>query len=147
MKIREFTAKIEEAIDKHNIDQSANASFAEYSYYGLRFENKDRVIGEVCGNSRHNFGREDEREFPEYGTEEYEEMQELGGASAWYIDENGTSAWQNSYIGEWQSSPSDPLMVVSEHCYIIAGDVLGCHDDPDENEIVIQGGIVVEKLF
>src|SRR5690625_2350470 len=53
---------------------------------GVRFEDKERVIGEEIDNSRHNLDREDEREMPEYGTEEYEEMFELDGASAYEID-------------------------------------------------------------
>lgn len=146
MNISEFTDKVRKAITRHNIDQSTADDFAEYSYYGLRFEDKQRDIGEEVGNSRHNFEREDEREFPEYGTDEYEKMMELDGASAWYIDECGTDAWTQSYKGEWQTE-TDDLVVVTEHCYIIAGDVEGNHDDPDHNEIVIKDAVVVEQLF
>lgn len=146
MTISEFTAKIQKAIASHSIDQTVADDFARYSYYGLRFENKDRQIGETCEKSKHNQDREDEREFPEYGSEEYQDMMELDGTSAWYIDENGTDAWKRSYYGQWQSE-DDNLMVVAEHCYIVAGDVTGSHDDPDENEILIQDAVVVEKLF
>ena len=145
MKIKEFTRKIEQAIARHNINQYDAEDYAKYSYYGLRFEDKDREVGEICGNSRHNFDREDEREFPEYGSVEYEDMVELDGTSAYYIAEDG-SFDKSTYTGEWQSK-DDNLMAGSEHCYIIAGDVEGQHDDPDIGEVLICEAAVVEKLF
>jgi len=145
MKIKEFTKMIEKAIEKHRINQQSSDEYAEYSYYGLRFENKDREVGEMCGNSHHNFEREDEREFPEYGTDEYEEMIELDGTSAWYISDAGKFD-RKVYTGEWQEEDST-LMVVTDHCYIIGGQTEGSHDSPDAGEILIQDAVVVEKLF
>ena len=145
MKIKEFTAKIEAEIKKHNINQVEADDYAEFCYYGLRFENKDRKVGEACENSRHNFGREDEREFPEFGSDEYEEMEELDGTSAWYIAEDG-SFDKKVYTGEWQTKDED-LMVVTAHCYIIGGDLEGSHTDPDVGETLIQDAVVVAKLF
>lgn len=145
MKIKEFTQKINELIAKHNINQEIADEYAEYSYYGLRFENKERETGEICGNSRHNFDREDQREFPEYGDDDYQEMMELGGTSAYYIGERGEFD-TSSYTGEWQSE-DDSLMVTGDHCYLVAGDVEGAHPDPDVNEILISEAVVIEKLF
>jgi hypothetical protein len=146
MKIKEFTQKIEAAIKKHNINQFDAEDFADFSFYGLRFEDKEREVGEVCGNSRHNFDREDEREFPEFGSDEYDEMTELDGTSAYYLPEDG-SIPTYAYIGCYQKTDNDPLMVSGEHCYIIGGDIEGSHDDPDRGEILICDAVVVEKLF
>lgn len=104
----------------------------KYYYVGIRFEDKEREVGEICERSKHNTDREDEREFPEYGTPEYEEMFELDGTSAWnlktYEDfEGGFNAY---------------------HCYIIGGHRITNRDDGlDDNEIVIENAIVLEKIF
>lgn len=146
MEIREFKAKIEKAVKEHKINQIEADDYAEYCFYGLRFEDKEREVGETCGNSKHNFERADEREFPVYGSDEYEEMMTLDGTSAWYIDESGQIN-DRCFKGEWQKSDDDKLLVTAEHCYIIGGDLEGSHDDPDIGEILIQDAVVVEKLF
>lgn len=146
MKIREFKAKIEETVKKHNINQIEADDYAEYCFYGLRFENKEREIGEACENSKHNFDRADERDFPAYGSDEYNDMMELDGTSAYYINEQGQID-DRCFRGEWQKSDDDNLLVITEHCYIVGGDLEGSHDDPDINEILIQGAVVIEKLF
>ena len=47
-------------------------------YFGIRFENKERTTGEIITDrSKHNIDREDERDFPQFGSDEYEEMPEL----------------------------------------------------------------------
>jgi hypothetical protein len=137
----ELKNKIEAAIKAHSM---LNEMESEYLYYGLRFEDADRQIGEVCGNSRHNPDREDEREFPEYGSADYEGMEELDGTSAWMIDASGW--WVNSFKSFWMKDDAD-VAVMADHCYIIAGDAKKTHDDADENEIVIGGAVVIEKLF
>jgi hypothetical protein len=122
----------------------------EYHYIGLRFENKDREIGEVCENSRHNADREDERDFPAYGTPEYEEMEILDGTSAWNMD---PSTYGKQYHPGMYSLHGINLekdcrsFFLADHCYVIAGHREGRHDDPDENEIVIKDAVVIAKIF
>ena len=104
----------------------------DYSFLGVRFEDKEREIGETCENSRHNTEREDEREFPEYGTEEYDEMVEFDGTSSWNLET------YDDFEG-----PFDTY-----HCYIIAGSYLTNKDDGlDDNEIVIENAKVIAKIF
>lgn len=108
----------------------------EGNYYevGIRFEDKEREIGETCENSKNNYAREDEREFPEYGTKEYEEMEEF----------DGTSAWDLRSYDDW-GKPED---FRTKHCYIIAGNNLANKDDGlDDGEIVIKDAVVVAKIF
>mgnify|MGYP001461346458 CR=1 FL=1 len=104
----------------------------KYYYLGIRFEDKDREIGEICECSRHNIDREDEREFPEYGTPEYDEMFELDGTSAWNLET------YRDFEGGFNR----------EHCYIIGGNQIANQDDGlDDNEIVIVNAKVLEKIF
>ncbi|MDE3837953.1 hypothetical protein C0966_00840 [Bacillus methanolicus] len=104
----------------------------QYWYLGIRFEDKEREIGEICEPSRHNLDREDEREFPEYGTEEYESLPLLDGTSAWNLE---TYKDFEGPFATW-------------HCYIIGGNELTNKDDGlDDNEIVIKDAVVLEKIF
>lgn len=102
---------------------------------GVRFENKLREIGEEIENSKHNLDREDEREMPEYGTEEYEEMFELDGASAYDIDT----------IVEMLESGAG---FEGEHCYFIAGtNAVNLDDAIDYGEVVVENAEVVHKFY
>lgn len=104
----------------------------KYYYLGIRFEDKEREIGEICECSRHNIDREDEREFPEYGTDEYWEMPELDGTSAWNLET------YDDFEGVFNTY----------HCYIIGGNRITNQDDGlDDNEIVIENAVVLEKIF
>lgn len=104
----------------------------EYEVIGIRFEDKERQVGEICERSRHNIDREDEREMPEYGTEEYEEMMLLDGTSTWDIHEF------DDFDGVYDNY----------HCYIIAGDVTTNHSDAlDDGEVVIQDAKVIEVVY
>lgn len=73
MKASQLDLIVNQAIE--NLDNT-------FSFYGLRFENKDRNIGDICETSRHNPERDDERDFPEYGTRQYKKLPRLDGTSA-----------------------------------------------------------------
>ena len=92
---------------------------------GIRFENKFRRIGESCELSKHNEDRGDERDFPEYGTPEYEELPDL----------NGTSAYT---MKQWEALNLVGLTTTNlscEHIYLIGGDDYS--NGPDDGEIVV----------
>ena len=60
------------------------AENTELFYVGIRFEDKKRTIGEIIEEcSKDNRERQDERDFPEYGTTEYDELPELNGVCAY----------------------------------------------------------------
>lgn len=120
----------------------------QYFYLGLRFEDKDREIGEVCEWSKDNPDREDEREFPEYGTEEYGNLPLLDGTSSWDLelleyDENYYPGWGNKKPAE----DDKVTRFFVNHAYIIGGNQLGHHDHPDYNEILIKDAVVLAKIF
>jgi len=119
----------------------------DYDQIGLRFENRDLAIGDEVGTSRHNMDREDEREFPDFGTEEYEEMYELDGASSWHH-----TAWENVILGDFMTKPEDPAdkHVIADHAYLIGGGYSSeSHDELvlDEGEAVITDAVVLYKFF
>lgn len=143
MNITEMYEKVREVYEQYK-DQ--------YSYLGLRFEDKEREIGEECEWSKHNPYREDEREFPEFGTDEYDELPELNGTSCWYL---GPYEYKEDFYPGWgygapSESDNDRSLVgtfQAYHAYVIAGNRLGHHDDPDDGEILIWDAVVVAKIF
>lgn len=115
----------------------------KYYYIGLRFEDKEREIGDECESSRHNADREDEREFPQFGSEEYEDLDVLDGTSAWHVDETQIYGMPSHYDDEKECS----RYFTTYHCYVIAGDRQGRHDDPDQGEVLIKDAVVIAKIF
>lgn len=118
----------------------------EYKYIGIRYEDKERQINEVCENSKDNPDREDEREFPEFGSEEYEELPELAGTSAWTIHNEDNQGITPDYDDEddresiieeldWDNFDS---IDYSKHVYIIGSNEESTDRDLcDPCEIVI----------
>jgi hypothetical protein len=146
MTIKEFHEKLQQAY-------AALAEEEEYEYFGLRFEDKERELGEVCETSKHNPDREDERDFPAYGTEAYDELPELAGTSAY--DLSSLRSASRYGIPSFLRVPSyiDPETKdasgyhARDHAYIIASNRCRTHDDADEYEIVLVDAVVVCKLF
>lgn len=69
------------------IVKAAEAYEGEYSHIGFRFDVREYRVGEVLDFvSKTNLGRDDERDFPEYGTNEYNEMDDLDGVCAYDLD-------------------------------------------------------------
>lgn len=118
----------------------------EYFFIGLRFEDKEREVGEIITDrSRHNSDREDEREFPEFDSEEYEELYELDGVSAWDISNDDS---QYKYRPHEADQPARKGYI-AKHCYFLASDHAASHSDLDldYNEIVLQNAEVIAMLF
>lgn len=125
--------------------QSKSNNWEGYEFVGLRFEDKERVIGETCEYSRNNTDREDERDFPEYGTAEYEEMEILDGTSAWDMSQSSTYKIQS-----WENKVDDCRKhFLTTHCYVIASNQLGRTSNTvtDDGEIVIKDAVVIAQIF
>lgn len=120
--------------------EAALTAVDEWTTAGVRFEDLDREIGDLCENSRHNPDRDDSRDFPEYGTDEYCELDELDGTSAWSPD------YERAWKLPWKSD-SDEIVVLFDHCYIIAGDCGSGRDDMDAGEVIIKNARVVSRVF
>ncbi|SDJ19517.1 hypothetical protein [Natribacillus halophilus] len=121
---------------------------SQYDYYhmGVRFEDMDRNEGDIITEvSRHNPDREDERDFPEYGTDEYEEMEKLDGISAWEINHFKKDYKPNK--GEENELATNAY--IGTHAYVIASDDVGggIDDDSDEGEIILKDAVVLANIF
>ena len=136
MTIAEYKEKIEQAIEKYD-EINGNG---DYYYVGVRYEDKPRQVGEECECSKHNAG---DREFPEYGTVEYDELDDLGGTSAWSA---------HKYLSNYDLSGDQSQLVSNKfkhvaHAYIIVGQYANTPSDADDGEIVIEDAVVTEVLF
>lgn len=132
MTYKEFKQELQRVIEKIEND-------GEFECYGIRFENKERTVGMMIEeNSKSNSDRECERKFPEYGTQEYENLEELDGVSAYKID------WNINVPTSMEDMDVD-VVFGTDHCYI-----LGAYETAygeDEGEIVMREPVVVEKMF
>ena len=135
MKNSELIKKIENEIKNFSED---------YQIFGLRFENKSRVVGEICEVSRHNPDRDDSRDFPSYSSEEYDDLPELGGTSAWRISTDNNQ-WKSSFCSAWNLD--NEISVDADHCYIVAGDYEWHHEDKDYTEVVIEDASVYAVIY
>jgi len=130
---------------KQKIENAYKEYKDKYQYVGLRFEDKERDIGEICENSKHNPDREDPRDYPEYGTEEYGNLPEFGGTSAWDLSINNMHrTWFGDYMEDDEKSyyPEE-----YNHAYIIAGNEVDKDIDRDYDEIIIKNAKVVKIIF
>jgi len=105
-------------------------NFDDYAHIGIRFEDRKHSVGDTCANSKGNPDRFDERSFPEYGTAEYEELEELNGACAYSI---------RNFM------PSESATYFTDHAYIVAGN--NAEYGEDDGEIIIEDAVVLEVLF
>ena len=107
-----------------------------YEYIGFRFDGRDMEVGECFGNSKHNPNRANERDFPEYGAEDYENMIEL----------DGTSCYDDNFFMEVYASGKMDFFDETK-CYLIASNEEGCHDYPDEGEMLLKNPIVLGRVL
>ena len=135
MTFREMKKKIEKTIKENKKD---------FEYIGLRFENKEREIGGICENSKHNPDRDDDRDFPEHGSEEYNNLPEFNGASAWDLSKDVNIYVEPNYA-DWKDKIDG--WFIGEHCYIIVGNNTDNDLDRDYDEIIIKNAKVVKQIF
>lgn len=115
----------------------------DFYVVGLRYERKERQIGEECDYSRNNIDREDERDFPEFGTAEYDNAEEMDGTSAWS---------KEAAIKDLESYPQDwdvTRILDGKRAYIITANNFGweqLNGIIDEGELVMKDAVVYEAL-
>lgn len=135
MNIATYKELLMKALHKYSYDYDG-----DYYYVGIRYEDKMRAVGDVCECSKHNAG---EREFPNYCTEEYEELDELNGTSAWHLE---------GYLESLDLAGSQTDLIESrfghvKHAYIVVGSYTDTPIDADDGEIVIEDATVVKVIF
>ena len=108
-----------------------------FDFAGVRFEKAEREIDEVLFfESKDDSDRADARDFPDFESEEYDELPDMGGVSSWDLE-----VYDDFF---------EPEAVNGEHCYIIAGDDGNRGDFEvtcDEGEVVITRPTVLAKLW
>lgn len=126
------------------IEQETDALLDEGYVVGVRFENLQRKEGDVVKErSRHNIDREDEREFPEYGTDGYFEMMELDGVSTWDAEEIDDILGR--YV-DMDGKANHEFM--ADHGYIMySHNVSNIDDALDHGEVVLVEPKVAKVLF
>lgn len=142
MKVNELWEVAKESFNE--FIANATNDYEGYDYVGIRFEDKERKLNEICECSKHNTDREDERDFPEFDTEEYEEMEELDGTSSYDLSNKSNYEYMDF---EADKDVTDEYLC--DHCYIIAGNEVQYDEDGtfDEGEIVIENATVVKILY
>ena len=133
-------AKILEWIE--NLEKDLESHYADYSYYGLRFDSRDLDIDDVLEPSKSNIDREDSRDFPEYGTPEYDDLPELSGTCAYMIFD-GDRESRYTFLDNVLSFVDDD----DERKWYILGSKDAAEDEAeDEDEVVMIDPIVLEVL-
>lgn len=129
------TIEIENSELIKKVNQALETIDRDEYIVGIRFENKLRKIGEICEPSKDNSSREDERDFPEYGTDEYKQLDEMAGTSSWDIDQ-----WETFNL-----SFTGTTYFNCEHIYIIGG--YDYVNGPDEGEYLIKDAIILAVII
>lgn len=128
-------------IDVYNaikVAYSYNYYTEDWDYVAVRQDDRDLDVGFVFDNSKHNPDRFDERDFPQFGSDEYENLPEIDGTSCWYCSEFYDLATKDPYgeFSQWH-----------DHLYVVVSNESGYHDDPDHNETVLRSPVIVKKIF
>lgn len=116
---------------------------------GLRFEDKNREIGDICEYSRNNVESEDRRDFANYGTEEYFELEEMDGTSSWDMGDKATYDFLMEYTDGKEEKDCRELFD-AKHCYVIASNSNSqtqLNGVIDYGELVIKDAVVIAKIF
>lgn len=115
---------------------------------GIRFEELERKAGDVITEtSRHNLERDDERDFPEYGTEEYFNLYEFDGVSAYDIESFERVVTPPFGKESFLERDAQGAFLASK-AYIIYGHDIANEDDVlDEGEIVMVEPTVHKRIF
>lgn len=124
-------------INREELEAKIEELYWDFDYFGIRFDGRTLQLGDTLGNSKDNPDREDERDFPEYDSDEYDDLPELDGTSAWSANAINSYRW----IGREEYFDDD------QHCYLIAGNYYGQHPCPDDHEILIREPKVVGIIF
>ncbi len=130
-KVTEIAEMLEERFDDEGI----------YRYIGFRYEDKEREIGEIImDKSRSNIDREDERDYPAYGTPEYDSLPELNGICTY--DAKAVKRIMGS------SDPDDTFLCPGDHCYIVASTRKSdIESGEDDHEFILDFAEVMYKVF
>ena len=148
----EFKSKLVDFLLSIDIDD-----YTDREWFGIRYDNKPYDIGDYLPNSKDNVDRDDSREFPEYGTTEFDEYPELDGTSAYgfiHIDDlynlldDGELEVEKFVNDMWNSGILfTPEEAFAPNITIISGTYADTENGEDNGEWIISDARVEAILF
>lgn len=135
--------RIVKAIEE--LEEESKKFFLDYKFYGIRFERRHNLEeGYELECSKANRDRVDAREFPVFGTPEYEEMDELDGTCAYFVfdgEKEERSKRLNHILNNYISEESDEFT-----WYLVGAEDLSDEEGEDDDEIIMKDAVVVKKI-
>ena len=137
---QELLKRVEKYVEKNSCDLPHWASTI-----GVRYDNRVVSVGDELPNSRSNVDRDDTRDFPTYGTPEYDDSEELDGTSVYL------AAHHYDDLDDIQNYGLETILCGSdESVWDHAVIVIGMETDSfceDDGEVVLAYCTVVEILW
>lgn len=132
--------KFEEII-KGLKDQIDNGEYLPYEYYAIRRESRFGLpAGFAFEASKSNWVRDDNREFPEFGTEDYNKLDELSGTCCYELVNGERISLSVNDIKSWIKSDD-------ELAWYLVGANKTTNDDAEDNwEIILNSPVVICEL-
>lgn len=132
-KVKDLVNKTLKIADEYEFD---------YDYFGIRFEDKGRDLGDIITDvSRFNNDRDDERDFPDFESDEYDDLPSAEGVSAWSLEEMKSTA--RRYGEETIKS----FWYTTKHCYLLGSNELDYIDGMDDGETILVNAKVLYKFY
>lgn len=136
------TERILAEIEK--LEKECKEHYLPYRFYGIRFEKRNNIdVGCVLENSKTNIDRNDSRDFPEFGTPEYDDLEELDGTCAYFVfdgEKEKRSMFLNQVI-DCVDNDDDTYT-----WYLIGSEKLSDEEGEDDNEIIMVDATVIVKI-
>ncbi|MDA3855882.1 MAG: hypothetical protein PF569_06470 [Candidatus Woesearchaeota archaeon] len=116
----------------------------------VRYDNHKYKVGELIPNSKTNIGRDDERDFPLYGTSDYENMDEIDGTSAYMLTSQGDYRYEMYDRETLEDFFEDEVVEVGgdvfDHCNLVEGVENTSEYIEDKGEIILKACKVVKNF-
>ena len=113
---------------------------------GIRYDNKIVQVGEELNDSKTNYGRDDARDFPQFGDDDYDDLESLGGVSCYHLADryDDIDDIKNQHFFEECLSGSKEAQW--DHCSIIIGQKTDNYCE-DSGEAILGRAEVVKILW
>jgi len=117
---------------------------------GLRYDNKDVKVGDILGDSKANWERDEDRDFPEFGSEEYDNATDLDGTCCYSVCD-GNDLYYADTEEEIDAIMAKAEKFISEnssfeHLSIVFGDQ-GQGEVEDQGEVLIKDPEIAKVLY
>lgn len=132
--------KLEEII-KGLKDQIDGGEYLPYEYYSIRRESRFGLpSGFVFEASKSNWVRDDNREFPEFGTEEYDKLDKLSGTCCYELINGESISLSVNDVKSWIELDDELAW------YLVGANETSNDDFEDDWEIILKNPVVICEL-